>query len=117
MAKSTRSKIKRAYRAKKRETGVYAVVEAARLQRLNTKLSRVVASGKEDNVPLEGSGKDDDIMAESMQPDAEQRPRISTHGSRNSRREEWRKSKGIPPRSRKDFRQGSIARGHSRKRG
>lgn len=79
-------------------------------------------------MPLEGSGKDDDIMAdggskeeheqpESMQPDAEQRPRISTHGSRNSRREEWRKSKGIPPRSRKDFRQGSIARGHSRKRG
>jgi Protein of unknown function (DUF2423) len=38
MAKSTRSKVKRSHRAKKRETGVYAAVEAARLQRLNAKL-------------------------------------------------------------------------------
>ncbi|KAA1466163.1 hypothetical protein DENSPDRAFT_876292 [Dentipellis sp. KUC8613] len=38
MAKSTRSKTKRAFRSKKRENGVYAAVEAARLQRLNAKL-------------------------------------------------------------------------------
>jgi hypothetical protein len=38
MAKSTRSKVKRAFRAKKRTEGVYAAAEAARLQRLNAKL-------------------------------------------------------------------------------
>ena len=41
MAKSTRSKVKRAYRAKKREDGVYAAIEAARLQRLSAKLAEV----------------------------------------------------------------------------
>ena len=38
MAKSTRSKVKRAFRAKKRKEGVFAATEAARLQRLNAKL-------------------------------------------------------------------------------
>ena len=38
MAKSTRSKLKRAFRAKKRTEGVYAATDAARLQRLNAKL-------------------------------------------------------------------------------
>jgi len=38
MAKSTRSKVKRAFRAKKRKEGVFAAAEAARLQRLNAKL-------------------------------------------------------------------------------
>lgn len=38
MAKSTRSKVKRAHRAKKREDSVYAAAESARLQRLNAKL-------------------------------------------------------------------------------
>ena len=38
MAKSTRSKVKRAFRAKKRTEGVFAAAEAARLQRLNAKL-------------------------------------------------------------------------------
>ena len=41
MAKSTRSKVKRSYRAKKREEGVYAANEAARLQRLSTKLAAI----------------------------------------------------------------------------
>ena len=62
MAKSTRSKVKRAYRAKKRESGVYAAAEAARLQKLNAKLARIISSdaGKdveepgEDNVPVTG---------------------------------------------------------------
>ena len=38
MAKSTRSKVKRAFRSKKRTQGVFAVADAARLQRLNAKL-------------------------------------------------------------------------------
>jgi Protein of unknown function (DUF2423) len=38
MGKSIRSKTKRAFRAKKRTEGVFAATEAARLQRLNTKL-------------------------------------------------------------------------------
>ncbi|THH18541.1 hypothetical protein EW146_g2439 [Bondarzewia mesenterica] len=43
MAKSTRSKVKRSFRSKKREHGVYAAVEAARLQRLNAKLRALTA--------------------------------------------------------------------------
>jgi hypothetical protein len=46
MAKSTRSKVKRHYRAKKREEGVYAAVEAARLERLSAKLAAVKESKK-----------------------------------------------------------------------
>jgi hypothetical protein len=38
MAKSTRSKVKRTFRAKKRTQGVFAAADAARLQRLNKKL-------------------------------------------------------------------------------
>ncbi len=38
MAKSTRSKVKRAFRAKKRTEGVFAAADAARLQRLHAKL-------------------------------------------------------------------------------
>lgn len=39
MGKSIRSKTKRTYRAKKRDNGVYAATEAARLERLNAKLT------------------------------------------------------------------------------
>lgn len=48
MAKSTRSKVKRHFRAKKREDSVYAATEAARLQRLNMKLRAVVAAQREE---------------------------------------------------------------------
>jgi hypothetical protein len=53
MAKSTRSKVKRAFRAKKRTDGVFAAAEAARLQRLNAKLRALstttnAAGGEED---------------------------------------------------------------------
>jgi Protein of unknown function (DUF2423) len=41
MAKSLRSKVKRSFRAKKREEGVYAAASAARLARLNSKLSAI----------------------------------------------------------------------------
>ncbi|KAJ3867869.1 hypothetical protein EV359DRAFT_78178 [Lentinula novae-zelandiae] len=57
MAKSLRSKVKRDFRSKKREAGVYAAAEAARLHRLNAKLGAVVSKDKdgddalEDNIP------------------------------------------------------------------
>ena len=41
MAKSLRSKVKRAFRSKKRESGIYAATEAARLERLNARLLQV----------------------------------------------------------------------------
>ncbi|KAG8218405.1 hypothetical protein J3R82DRAFT_4030 [Butyriboletus roseoflavus] len=41
MAKSLRSKSKRSFRSKKRDSGKYAVAEAARLHRLNAKLAAV----------------------------------------------------------------------------
>ena len=58
MAKSTRSKVKRHFRAKKREEGVYAATEAARLQRLNLKLRtlttrKVQQETEEDEMPVE----------------------------------------------------------------
>jgi hypothetical protein len=46
MAKSLRSKTKRAFRAKKREDGVYAVAHAARLHRLHAKIDAIVAAPK-----------------------------------------------------------------------
>jgi len=46
MAKSLRSKSKRAFRAKKREGGVYAATHAARLQRLHAKIDAIVATPK-----------------------------------------------------------------------
>ena len=49
MAKSTRSKVKRAFRAKKRTEGVFAAVEAARLQRLNAKLRALTTAGVNDD--------------------------------------------------------------------
>lgn len=44
MAKSLRSKTKRAFRAKKREEGVFAAAHAARLQRLHAKIGAIVAA-------------------------------------------------------------------------
>ncbi|KAJ6516085.1 hypothetical protein C8R45DRAFT_958744 [Mycena sanguinolenta] len=112
MAKSMRSKVKRSYRANKRETGIYAATEAARLNRLHAKLSAVVSrdippqddeetmeEGEGEELPAEGA--DQDPTGESMQLDGEgteKTERISTHGPRGSRREEWRKSKGLIPR-------------------
>lgn len=46
MAKSLRSKAKRAFRAKKRVDGVYAATHAARLQRLHAKIDAIVATPK-----------------------------------------------------------------------
>ena len=56
MAKSLRSKVKRSFRSKKRETGVYAAADAARLNRLNSKL---VKTTKGETEPSEPVGEDD----------------------------------------------------------
>ena len=53
MAKSMRSKVKRSFRSKKRETGVYAATEAARLHRLNQKLVATSIRDKDGDVPVE----------------------------------------------------------------
>jgi len=55
MAKSTRSKVKRTFRAKKRKEGVFAAAEAARLQRLNAKLRALTTTN-----PAEGGRRPDE---------------------------------------------------------
>lgn len=117
MAKSLRSKVKRAFRAKKRTEGVYAATEAARLNRLNTILAGISKQRKEGSVAgddpktleLDSHGGDpagcamprEDTMdleeSEEAQACPEISNRVSTHGSRGSRREDWRKSKGMDP--------------------
>lgn len=53
MAKSTRSKVKRSFRAKKRDEGVYAATEAARLNRLHQKLKMIASTDVEGDVPVD----------------------------------------------------------------
>ncbi|KAI0301804.1 hypothetical protein B0F90DRAFT_1667668 [Multifurca ochricompacta] len=116
MAKSTRSKVKRTFRAKKRTEGVFAAAEAARLQRLNAKLralTNIEEDGDHENEKPE-EDPDIDMPAQGAEPEAElvsptaegvngkgsqkSMGRISTHGPRGSRREQWRASKGMIPR-------------------
>ncbi|KAG1892693.1 hypothetical protein F4604DRAFT_1701038, partial [Suillus subluteus] len=95
MAKSTRSKVKRSFRAKKRDEGVYAATEAARLQRLHSKLTAKIDDGDEELAePVEGDTAQDDSTAldvmeldDSAKSSTTKPSRISTHGPRNSRRE------------------------------
>src|ERR1700722_6745520 len=58
MAKSTRSKVKRSFRSKKREEGVYAATEAARLHRLNAKLTSIAMKN---NLQEEEQGDGDSL--------------------------------------------------------
>ncbi|KAH9007088.1 hypothetical protein EDB86DRAFT_3034952 [Lactarius hatsudake] len=136
MAKSTRSKVKRAFRAKKRTEGVYAATEAARLQRLNAKLRALTAAGVDNNddgqetrnskeeegedvAGTPAAAGDDDDDAEMVSPTVIEGPaaaqkfkgKVSTHGPRGSRRERWRVSKGMAPRpkSKGMNRQGATA--------
>lgn len=131
MAKSLRSKTKRAFRAKKREDGIYAATHAARLQRLHAKIDAIVAAPMpiHDEVleDVENSEGDEEVLKEVIADDAQPNARneadtmdvdksldstkISTHGPRNSRREQWRLSKGMSPRpSRKSTnRQGTVS--------
>ena len=62
MAKSIRSKAKRSFRSKKRETGVYAATEAARLHRLNSKLISAVSTDKDEGIPSKGVEEEADGM-------------------------------------------------------
>ncbi|PIL36798.1 hypothetical protein GSI_00488 [Ganoderma sinense ZZ0214-1] len=66
MAKSTRSKVKRHFRAKKREEGVYAATEAARLHRLSMKLKTLAAQEVEDEEMPEGEDRPENAEAERM---------------------------------------------------
>ncbi|PPQ72521.1 hypothetical protein CVT24_004827 [Panaeolus cyanescens] len=126
MAKSLRSKTKRAFRSKKRETGVYAAAAAARLNRLNTKLLQTTKKDAQGDEIFDDEQSQADApvdtncifmyitLVDSMTVDSEhsQQPqRVSTHGPRNSRREEWRKSKGLPARNAPNGmnRQGGVA--------
>jgi hypothetical protein len=60
MAKSMRSKVKRAFRSKKRETGVYAATEAARLDRLNARLVQITKMETTDvDKETSGEGKEE----------------------------------------------------------
>ncbi|GBE79265.1 hypothetical protein SCP_0204630 [Sparassis crispa] len=124
MAKSARSKIKRHFRAKKRTEGIYAAVEAARLNRLALKLKAISTADDEgermQQDPAqaqgggEGEGEWEDMPDDQQADDAAAGPDamaldsgsstdaaklISTHGPRGSRHEEWRASKGMAPRS------------------
>ncbi|KAJ7638630.1 hypothetical protein FB45DRAFT_903403, partial [Roridomyces roridus] len=125
MAKSTRSKVKRSFRSVKRTEGVYAAVEAARLNRLHAKLSQVASRSaprpEKDEEEMDADAQDKDLPvetldeslpgADSMQVDADSSKKISTHGPRNSRRDEWRNSKGLVARPSKTEmnRQGGVA--------
>ncbi|KAH9050065.1 hypothetical protein EDB84DRAFT_1450766 [Lactarius hengduanensis] len=130
MAKSTRSKVKRAFRAKKRTEGVYAATEAARLQRLNAKLRALTAAvvdkddGQEtgnskeeerEDVPAAGDGDDAEMVSptaiEGVEAAQKFKGKVSTHGPRGSRREQWRVSKGMAPRAKSKGmnRQGATA--------
>lgn len=57
MAKSLRSKSKRSFRSKKRESGKYAAAEAARLNRLNAKLAAVKEKDRPVVAPLDAAGE------------------------------------------------------------
>lgn len=130
MAKSLRSKTKRAFRAKKREEGVYAAAHAARLDRLHAKIEAIVAAPRpvhdenlEDVENVEGNEEIQDEMADDRPPKTRSESdtmdvdknststKISTHGPRNSRREQWRSSKGKPARAPRSGtnRQGTVS--------
>ncbi|KAF8204953.1 hypothetical protein BJ912DRAFT_15773 [Pholiota molesta] len=123
MAKSLRSKVKRSFRSKKRETGVYAAAAAARLNRLNSKLVEVTKKDVDGDVVVGGTEDvmedipapqpEDSDLQEAMPIDTESTvpTKVSTHGPRGSRREQWRESKGMPARqtSNKMNRQGTVA--------
>ncbi|GAB1519371.1 hypothetical protein RhiXN_00303 [Rhizoctonia solani] len=61
MAKSTRSKSKRAFRRTKREEGVYAAVHAARLERLSSKLAAKVSADKDGDQAMEEEDTEEQV--------------------------------------------------------
>jgi hypothetical protein len=68
MAKSTRSKVKRQWRAKKREDSVYAVTEAARLHRLSQKLKNIAQTDADGDIGVgDVDMKDKDEVQDEME--------------------------------------------------
>ncbi|TKY89288.1 hypothetical protein EX895_001819 [Sporisorium graminicola] len=104
MAKSLRSSSKLKARNQKRTNpkSDYAVAEAARVNALSTRLA---AGLKRDKVPVESASKDGDDAEEVMKDGEEEEKtdgeaaqvKVSTSGPRSSRRETYRKSKGLKP--------------------
>ncbi|KAA1076526.1 hypothetical protein PGT21_010319 [Puccinia graminis f. sp. tritici] len=93
MAKSLRSKSKRAFRATKRTStsSDYQKTEAERLQRLSKKLTGSSAEGTEQAPDQEmqidqGAENPDDSASKPA-------PKVTTHGPRMSGREVWKASK------------------------
>jgi len=80
MAKSTRSKVKRAFRAKKRTEGVYAAMEAARLQRLNAKLCALTTAGVDEEDTGNTNKEEEEEREEGVQ-DQDQDARMSDWAS------------------------------------
>ncbi|CAG8728798.1 5221_t:CDS:1, partial [Acaulospora colombiana] len=76
MAKSTRSKTKRAYRKVKREDSVYAVAHAARLDRLSKKLADIANVTEPSTHPE----KDDDSSEERLDMDEQGWPIFALFG-------------------------------------
>jgi len=126
MAKSLRSKTKRHYRNKKREDGVFAVHNAARLERLSSKLTKIRGTDKNDLLQeVDGDEEkadgdmEEDVLQDKSKPDTmeiegqstTESPKVSTHGRTPSRREEWRLAKGkaAKPKSKGMNRQGGVA--------
>lgn len=64
MAKSMRSKTKRAFRRTKREAGVFAAADAARLERLSKKLADKVVADKDGDAPMESGTEEVDTEGE-----------------------------------------------------
>ncbi|WOO82679.1 uncharacterized protein LOC62_04G006162 [Vanrija pseudolonga] len=95
MAKSLRSKTKLAARRRKAHESHYAVANAARTARISAKLLNKDGGEEQD---AEG----DDKMAEGGEEEdaemGEETKKISTSAPRESRREQWRESKGMAPR-------------------
>ncbi|KAF8524740.1 hypothetical protein JB92DRAFT_2879122 [Gautieria morchelliformis] len=112
MAKSIRSKTKRAFRRVKRESGVFAAADAARMHRLSARLKAKLGVDKDGDVTLtqlvdeaaEGKETEEVTMAENRgeasagadEGDASTPQKVSTSGRRLSRRDAWRLSKGKP---------------------
>ncbi|SPO23824.1 uncharacterized protein UTRI_03646_B [Ustilago trichophora] len=103
MAKSLRSSAKLKARNVKRHNpkSDYAVAEAARVNALSTRLA---AGLKKDKVPIDSSNteQDGEEMKDVLEQienkeDSQVEVKVSTSGPRNSRRESYRKSKGLTP--------------------
>ncbi|KAK1925100.1 hypothetical protein DB88DRAFT_487952 [Papiliotrema laurentii] len=108
MAKSIRAKAKMANRKKKREQGNYHAADAARVARLSAKLLGKQKEEGDDEEMVDEEAKQPEEDAEMVEPPK----KISTSAPRDSRREQWRESKGMAarPKSTGQNRQG-MAKG------